>query len=169
MKAPADREQALSLFREGPVLLEQAIADLPETYLDAVPAKGGWTIRQIVHHIVDGDDIWKIGIKMALGNENAELSLTWYSAFPQETWGKRWAYSERSIDVSLAFLEATRNHVLQLLESVPDAWTQSVAVRSKTDTELEKVPIGFIIQMQANHVVHHIKRIREIIRELENA
>lgn len=36
--------------------------DIISRYLDAMPSGGGWTIRQIVHHIVDGDDIWKLCI-----------------------------------------------------------------------------------------------------------
>jgi len=42
--------------------------------------------RQIVHHIADGDDLWKTYIKIALGNEQAEFTLAWYLAFPQTEW-----------------------------------------------------------------------------------
>ena len=168
MKAPEDREGTLKLFQEGPALLERVVADLTETQLDAKPAKGGWTIRQIIHHIVDGDDIWKMGIKMALGNTTSEFALVWYSDLSQESWSERWAYHKRSIDVSLALFKATRAHVLQILENRPDGWTQSVAVRGKKDSRVEHVPIGFVIQMQAEHVVHHIKRIQEILHELNN-
>jgi uncharacterized damage-inducible protein DinB len=137
---------------------------LRDSELDFKPSGGGWSIRQIVHHIVDGDDIWKLCIKMAIGNEQAEFSLGWYSSQTQDTWADRWAYSQRSIGTSLSLLKAIREHVLQLLASVPEAWNRAVVVRTPKG-EIEKVPVGFVIQMQADHLLHHVERIRAILRE----
>lgn len=164
MDAPEDREAAISRYREGPILLEQTVMGLRDADLDARPSGGGWSIRQIVHHIVDGDDIWKLFIKMAIGDEQAEFSLRWYSSQTQEAWADRWAYSQRSIGTSLSLLKAMREHVLQLLESVPEAWNRAIVVHTPKG-ESEKVPVGFVIQMQADHVFHHLKRIRAILQE----
>ena len=164
MIAPEDRLGVMARFREGPALLEDAVMNLTDADLDATPSGGGWTIRQIVHHIADGDDIWKLGIKMAMGNEQAEFGLGWYRGMSQQTWGDRWAYSRRSLGASLSLLKAIRTHVLQLLESVPDAWHRAVVVRNRNG-EMEQVPVGFVIQIQGDHVLHHIKRIREILQE----
>ncbi|MCC7018000.1 MAG: DinB family protein [Rhodospirillales bacterium] len=164
MDAPEDRDAAVSRYREGPMLLEQAVTGLSDTALDAKPSGGGWSIRQIVHHVADGDYIWTLGIKMAIGNEEAEFDLKWYGSLTQDTWADRWAYSQRSIAESLALLKATRDHVLQLLESVPEAWKRAVVVRTSKG-EIERVPVGFVIQMQADHVLLHIKRINAIVQE----
>ncbi len=164
MNALKDRHGAISRYREGPTLLEEAVSGLQDADLDRKPSGGGWSIRQIVHHIVDGDDIWKGCIKMAIGNEQAEFALAWYSSQTQDTWADRWAYSQRSIGTSLSLLKATREHVLQLLESVPETWDRSVTVRTKQG-EIERVPVGFVIEMQADHVIHHVERIRAILRE----
>jgi len=164
MNVSEDRDRAIARFREGPELLEHAVTGLRDAELDFTPSGGGWSIRQIVHHIVDGDDIWKLGIKMAMGNEHAEFSLGWYGSQTQDTWADRWAYSQRSIDTSLSLLKAIREHVLQLLVSVPDAWNRTVVVRSPNG-EIENVSVGFVIQMQADHVLHHVERIRAIVKE----
>lgn len=164
MNAPDDRDREVSRYREGPNLLEQAVIGLRDAELDARPPGGGWSVREIVHHIADGDDIWKMCIKMAIGNEQAEFTLAWYSSLAQVTWGDRWAYSRRSIGASLSLLRASRDHVLQLLATVPEAWNRSVAVRS-SQGEIEHVPVGFVVQMQADHVMHHLERIRTILRE----
>lgn len=144
--------------------LERAIADLQDADLDASPPQGGWTIREIVHHIVDGDDIWKACIKMALGNEQAEFALAWYWALPQDVWPDRWAYKARSLEVSMALLRANRNHILQLLEHLPDGWRRSVGFR-KHSGEIEQVPVGFVVEMQADHLLRHVDRILAIRRE----
>jgi uncharacterized damage-inducible protein DinB len=164
MNSPGNRDALLARYREGPIVLERAIADLQDADLDAPPSQGGWTIRQIVHHIVDGDDIWKGCIKMAIGNERAEFALAWYWAQPQDIWANRWAYRERSLDVSMALLRANREHILQLMEHIPDGWSRSVGVR-KSDGEIEQVSVGFVVEMQADHVLHHVNRILAIRRE----
>jgi uncharacterized damage-inducible protein DinB len=164
MIAPEDQIGVIARFREGPALLEDAVLGLTDADLDAAPSGGGWTIRQIVHHVVDGDDIWKLCIKMAVGIERVEFTLGWYSGVPQQTWADRWAYRQRSVGASLSLLKASRLHVLQLLENVPDAWSRVAMVR-KRDGEMEQVPVGFVVQMQADHLLHHIKRIRGILQE----
>jgi hypothetical protein len=166
MKAPDDQESVLSRFMEGPALLERALAGVQDAELDAPPSQGGWTIRQIVHHIVDGDDLWKIGIKVALGNEQAEFSLDWYRTQPQTVWAEKWAYANRSLDVSLALLRAIRDHIDQLVGQVPDGWHRSVGLR-KPDGGIERLPVGAIVEMQADHVEHHVKQIRAIRSELD--
>ena len=67
MKPTGDPETVLTRYREGPALLERTLAGLTAAELDAPPRQGGWTIRQIVHHVADGDDLWKVGLKAALG------------------------------------------------------------------------------------------------------
>jgi len=165
MNTPVDRDAVLTRFREGPALLERAVAGVGDAELDASPAQGGWTIRQIVHHIVDGDDLWKIAIKIALGTEQAEFSLEWYRTQPQEVWAEKWAYAHRSLDVSLALLRAIRNHVEQILAQAPAGWHRSVGFR-KPDGTIERLSVGAIVAMQADHVEHHVKRIRAIRADL---
>jgi uncharacterized damage-inducible protein DinB len=167
MKPPEDQDKLLELFKKGTAILEDALAGLSDSELDYAPSNGGWTIRQIVHHLADGDDLWKIYIKMALGNEQAEFSLKWYSAFPQTEWAKRWNYEKRSIDISLTLLRAIRAHILQLLEYAPDGWTKSVQFRD-SNGEIEALPVGIVIQIQADHIVHHVKRILAIRQEISS-
>lgn len=164
MNAPEDRDGTISRYREGPALLERAVSGLRDADLDGKPSGGGWSIREIVHHIADGDDIWKMCIKMAIGNEQAEFALGWYWSLAQQTWADRWAYKQRSIDTSLSLLKADRAHILELLECVPEAWNRSVAVPTRQG-EIEQVPVGFVIEMQGQHVIHHLERIRAILCE----
>ena len=159
------REIVIARYADGPNQLETAISGLSEEDLDIVGNDCAWTIRQIVHHVVDGDDLWKTCIKMALGNEQAEFSLEWYWAQPQEVWAKNWAYENRSLDVSLALLKANRSHIQQLLGQVPDGWHRSVIFR-KSNGETERMPVGAVVEIQADHVEHHVKQIRAIRSEV---
>ena len=164
MKTPVGKNSVIARYKEGPALLERTLAGLEDADLDTAPTEGGWTIRQIVHHIADGDDLWKTCIKQALGNEKSEFSLDWYRALSQDTWADRWAYMQRSVDVSLSLLRVNRNHVLQLIEHILDGWNKSVGFR-EPNGEIVRVPIGYIIEMLADHVVHHVKQIETILNK----
>ena len=165
MNPTSDRDAVLTRYMEGPALLERALAGLQNAELDAPPLQGGWTIRQIVHHVVDGDDLWKAGIKAALGNEGGEFTLEWYWSVPQqEAWAESWGYAHRSLDSSIALFRAIRDHVAQLMDQVPDAWGRTIEVR-KPNGEVETVSAGFIVEMQADHLEHHVTRILALRRE----
>jgi uncharacterized damage-inducible protein DinB len=167
MTLAADQRSVLRRYLEGPELLERALTGLQDVELDAPPSQGGWTIRQVVHHIVDGDDLWKMCIKAALGNEEGEFTLEWYWELPQDTWADRWGYAHRPLDVSLALFKAIRAHIAQLLEQVPDGWSRSVSVRTPQGTE--RLSVQFVIEMQTEHVAHHVERIAAIRAERGDA
>jgi len=168
MNAADSQASIVARYAEGPAQLEQALTGLQDADLDAPPAQGGWTIRQIVHHLVDGDDLWKLGIKAALGNEKSEFTLEWYWVLPQDTWAERWAYAGRPIDVSLALFTAIRAHVTQLLAHVPDAWDRSILVR-EPDGGTTRLTVGAVVAMQADHLQHHLRRILAIREERAGA
>lgn len=168
MKLPENQSKVLELFKQGSGIIEKALAGLKKSELDYAPTNGGWTIRQLIHHITDGDDLWKTAIKIALGNEQAEFSLQWYSKFPQSAWVDYWSYENRSIEISMALFKANRDHIIQLLENVQDGWSKIIKFR-KPDGGIELVPVGAIVQIQSDHVVHHVKRINEIRQEISGA
>ncbi len=158
MTSQGDESEVLARYAEGPAQLEAALEGLDEASLDVRVSQNGWTVRQVVHHIVDGDDLWKLCIKAALGLEDGEFTLSWYWTQPQDVWAERWKYSARSLDASLALFRAEREHILQLLKHVPDAWQRSIGVR-RPDGQAERMTVGRVIEMQTRHAVHHIAQI----------
>jgi uncharacterized damage-inducible protein DinB len=156
-----DSEAILALYADGPAQLEATLAGLTESELDLALTNGSWTIRQIVHHVVDGDDIWKTCIKAALGNSDGLFSLQWYWDKPQIEWSENWQYANRSLEPSLALLRANRHHIEELVRRSPSAWEKSIRLKWP-DTEEERITIGEVLEMQARHIVGHINDIRMI-------
>ena len=154
-----NREVIIARYADGPDQVEAAIAGLSEGELDIAESDDTWTIRQIVHHIVDGDDVWKVFIKRAIGNPGGKFDLQWYWAMPQDEWVKSWAYASREIEPSLALFHASRGHIVQLLESMPAAWERSLVVRWPNGEE-QKVSVAWVVEMQAQHVPGHLDDIR---------
>jgi hypothetical protein len=82
-KGTSEEDVILTRYADRPTRLTAAIASLTEADLDTALGQESWTIRQIVHPIVDGDDIFKACIKIALGNDHAVFDLQWYWDIPQ--------------------------------------------------------------------------------------
>ena len=157
------RETVIARYADGPNQLEAEIAGLSEGELDLAESDGAWTIRQIVHHLVDGDDLWKMFIKRAIGSPGGQFDLQWYWELPQVEWAKSWAYASRAIGPSLALFRANRDQVVQLLEQIPDIWERSLLVRWPNGKEQE-VKVGWVVKMQAKHLTGHIEDIHRALQ-----
>lgn len=164
MKAHArDSEVILAAYANGPDQLETAIEDLADSDLDLALSPDSWTIRQTVHHIVDGDDLWKTAIKAALGDSRALFTFQWYWDIPQDTWAERWDYAGRPIEPSLALFRANRRQIAQLLERNQDAWERYTLITLPNGEE-RPVSISYVVEMQTQHVTDHIADIHRILR-----
>lgn len=153
----------LALYADGPRRLEEVLQGISNAKLDLTLSADSWSIRQIVHHLADGDDIWKACIKMALGNANGLYSLAWYWEKEQLEWSKDWNYAGRDIEPSLALLRANRRHIIDLIQPITRTWEMSVRLYQPDGAE-GRISIGEVIAMQAGHIVGHIQDIRAIRR-----
>lgn len=150
------RLSLLEMYAAGPDKLEAFIEGLPDDSLSNHPGGGEWSIREIIHHIVDGDDIWNTCIKAAMGNQDGEFTLQWYWDLPQLTWSKNWKYGTRSIKNSLALFRANRAHIVELLRLSPDTWDRAIAIHWPGDEGLSKVSIEDVVRMHVDHLNGHL-------------
>ncbi len=157
-----DATQAiLAQYADGPSLLDSALAGLSETDLDLALSADSWSIRQTVHHLVDGDDLWKACIKMALGNSEALFSLQWYTVKSQMEWSGNWAYSHRGLEPSLALYRASRRHIVDLLEHIPGACEKSIRFDRPGKEEM-LITVFDVVELHVRHLTEHIKTIKAI-------
>jgi len=157
-----DPDELIANYGNCPSQLEAAVIGLSELNLDIGKNAESWTIRETIHHIADGDDMWKLFIKRAIGNPNGEYTFDWYWQVPQDEWAKRWNYQERSIEPSLALFRANRNHIVQLLRHTPGALEKSLRVRWPTKLGEQDVKVALVVEGQTQHVLAHIAEIGEI-------
>jgi hypothetical protein len=161
LKKPISKAGELLVhYANGPAQLEAALADLKRADLDIALDDVSWTVRQIVHHVVDGDDVWKYCIKLALGNSDPIFDLRWYLVKPQIQWAELWAYQDRDIDPSLALFTANRKHIVQLIQAIEGSWERTTLIQLIDKQDI--VTVGWVVEMQCNHVKGHIEDIRRI-------
>jgi hypothetical protein len=151
----------LARYAGGPAKLAAVIAGLEESQLDLSESSDSWSIRQIVHHVADGDDLWKIPIMAALGNDQGTFSLHWYWDKPQDEWATSWDYAGRPIESSIDLFTANRRRTAELLQRSPDAWERSIWIQLP-DGDRRRASVGFMVEMQANHVDGHVDDINRI-------
>jgi hypothetical protein len=156
-------EGILKQYAEGPSLLDSALSGLSESDLDLAPSTDSWSIRQIVHHIVDGDDIWKSCIKAALGNNDASFSLQWYTVKTQMEWSESWAYASRGLESSLALFRANRRHIVDLLEHIPGSFEKTIRFKPSEKQEM-CITVFDVVELHVRHLEEHIKEIQRILQ-----
>lgn len=155
-----ESEELIKQYANGVTHLREAIAALSDTELDMALDEHHWTIRQIVHHVVDGDELWKTCIKAAFGS-NEPFTMNWYWNVSQDSWVELWQYAKRDVEPSLALLQINRERIIQLLRVIPNALEQEITVRWPDEGE-QKGTVHDVIKMQVNHVAEHIAEIYAI-------
>ncbi len=155
-------KEILYAYSQGPKLLSSALHDIPIELLDLAPDKENWSIRAIIHHIVEGDDLFVPFIKQALGGLGGEYQMDWYFNLPQNEWGKRWGYDKRGINTALALYSANRNHISSILDSVGEPWNYKLII-TWPDHEPIEYNIPDIMDIQIHHLDEHLREIQNIL------
>ena len=147
-------EEVLALYAAEADRLEAALADLPEASLDVSLAAGEWTIRQIVHHLAEGETVWSVYLRMALGAPGSTARLDWYPG--NEAWADALDYANRPVEPAVMLFKAQRAYNAQLLRHLSDRWEQHIIVRD------QEMTVGAIVGLLAEHAVEHVGEIRKI-------
>lgn len=156
-------EDTLERYANCPDELETTVSGLSEEDVALSSAPGEWSIRQIVHHIADGDDLWSMALKAALAGPGFHYSHEWYST--DNAIAEPLDYAGRAIAPSLALFRAHRAHIVQLMQLLPDAWERYILFRWPGTEVEEQVTTARIIRSQARHAETHIEEIRRILRK----
>ncbi len=157
-----DPAGVLTRFKAAPSELEALLGDLPAGRLQTEAHPGGWSLAQVVHHIADGDDLWKACILAGLGEATPVFGLEWYWSLPQDQWSQSWHYASRSIADSLALLRANRSITATILARTAHWWDRQVTIRSRSG-ELKTTTLLDVVEGQAEHAMQHIEEIRRAL------
>ena len=96
---PDERRAAIEAIAQTPERLKAAIAGLSAGQLDTPYREGGWTVRQVVHHLPDSHMNAYIRFKLALTENEPTIN-----PYDEALWPKSGDYRERPIEVSLILL-----------------------------------------------------------------
>jgi hypothetical protein len=149
------RRELIAQYREGPGVIEELVAALSEEDLDRAPADGGWTAREVIHHLADSEMRSAIRVRQLLAEDEPVIQ-----GYDEGEWAQRLHYDDRPAGPSVTALRASRETTADLLDRLgEDDW-------SRSGTHTESGP-GYSVErwleIYAAHAHDHAEQIREAV------
>ncbi|WP_445293348.1 YfiT family bacillithiol transferase [Cohnella sp. 56] len=148
------RRQLIESIGGIAVRLRQAVEGAGAERLNAPYRPGGWTVRQVVHHLADAGMNAYIRFKRGL-TEDRPIAGT----FREDLWAELNDYSETPVEVSIMLLEALHVRFAILLTRMQPAEFQ----RSVTSPTHGAMTLDAALQRYVWHAQHHIAQINSSI------
>ncbi len=136
-----------------PAAVRQAVAGLSDEQLDTPYRPGGWTLRQVVHHIPDSHLNSYVRFKWALTEDEPAIKT-----YEEARWAELADYRTVPIETSLDFLDLLHQKWAALLRSLtPEQWS-----RRFVHPEWGKIDLATTLGVYAWHGRHHLAHITTI-------
>jgi hypothetical protein len=145
------RAAQIARYREGPAVLEQALAGISPEELDCRPAPGQWSPREVVHHTADSELTAAIRLRRLLAEEGPVIH-----GYDEMEFSRRLHYGDRPLAPSLAAVRAARETSADIL----DRLTESEWGRAGTHSESGPYSVADWLRIYADHCHDHADQIR---------
>lgn len=151
---PERREEWIVQIGETPARLRAAVHGLTEPQFDTRYREGGWTVRQVVHHLPDSHLNAYVRFKLALTEDNPTIK-----PYEEALWAELPDTRGTAVGVSLTMLDALHRRWVVLLRAMGDAdWS-----RTFFHPEQQKsLRLDRILAMYAWHGRHHVAQITSL-------
>lgn len=160
-----DVNKALEAYAAGPDMLKSALAGLSGEDLDRPGIQGGWTIREIVHHLADTDVRQTNYTKVALVSSGSTIEFDWHPG--NRSIARSLGYGRLPVEPSLTLFRANREHFSRILRAIPPAWDYYINVKESREAEGYKVTVAEWVEGMARHLQEHLQEIAEIRKQWE--
>ena len=148
--APAQRRLWIAEIAEAPAKLRAALANLTPAQLDTPYRDGGWSVRQVAHHLPDSHMNAYVRFKLALTED-----LPVVKPYDEAAWAKLADVALTPVQTSLAMLEALHDRWVRLLGTLDDA----AFARAFRHPERGLMRLDQNLAMYAWHGRHHVAHI----------
>jgi uncharacterized damage-inducible protein DinB len=150
MLTPTERQEKIDKIRKLPAALEAAVRGMTDQQLDTPYREGGWTVRQVVHHLADSHMNAFVRMKLILTEERPTVK-----PYDQERWAELPDVQRMPIGSSLMMLQGLHERWCMLLERVPEtAWSRAAVHPESGEMTLER-----LLTIYASHGEKHIGHI----------
>jgi uncharacterized damage-inducible protein DinB len=149
-----ERREAVAAIREAPARLRDAVTGLSDEQLDTPYREGGWTPRQVVHHVADSHLNGYVRMKWALTEETPTLK-----PYDQPSWAEL-PDSRAPVDLSLELLDALHTRWLLLIEALDE----DDLARRLVHPEGGEPTVDSLLTLYAWHGRHHTAHITSLRR-----
>jgi hypothetical protein len=144
------RPRLIDDIAAAPQRMRSAVAGLTDAQLDTPYREGGWTVRQVVHHVPDSHMNSYIRFKLALTEHEPTIK-----PYDESVWAELIDARTAPIEPSLNLLEGLHHRWVFLLRSLSEEDVE----RKFFHPELGVVTIDKYISLYAWHGKHHVAHI----------
>ena len=121
-----DRTTLIAQYQDGYRVVAEALAGATDAQLDARPAPGKWSAREVVHHLADSEMTGAARLRLLVATDNPQIF-----AYDQEAFVAKLFY-DRPIAASLDAFKAARRATGEILERMSDAdWARAAGTHSE--------------------------------------
>ena len=149
----AQRETCIGQVAAAPAQLRAAVAGLTAAQLDTPYREGGWTVRQVVHHVPDSHMNAYIRFKFGLTEEAPAIKT-----YEEKDWARTPEVAATPVDVSLALLDALHLRWVTLLRSM----TPAQFARTIKHPEWGTPSLDSMLALYAWHGRHHTAHVTSL-------
>lgn len=157
---PPNAEQKQSFLAEitqTPANLRAAVKGLSETQLDTPYRDGGWSVRQVVHHLPDSHMNAYIRFKLALTEQEPTIK-----PYAEDRWAALSDTKSTPVEVSLTLLDSLHDRWTRLLRSLTaEEWKRTFRHPEMGPMTLEKT-----LALYAWHGRHHVAHVTELRKRM---
>ncbi|HEY0786921.1 MAG TPA: putative metal-dependent hydrolase [Acidobacteriaceae bacterium] len=148
---PGPDRTSLAAIAELPARLAEALSGLEAAQLDTPYREGGWTLRQLAHHVADSHINAYTRLRLALTEEWPVIK-----PYREARWAELWDACTLPVEASLALLVPLHARWSSLLESLSSAdWTD----RGYTHPENGRVSLAQMGALYSWHGRHHTAQV----------
>ncbi len=153
-----ERCSAIEAIASAPQHLRQAVSGLSDAQLDTAYRPGGWTVRQLVHHVADSHMNAYTRFRLALTEDSPTIK-------PYDE--ARWADLEdaRSLpaDVSLRLLDAMHERWVALLRVTPPESFQRILMHPENGP----MTVDTLLSIYSWHGRHHTAHVTALCERMQ--
>ncbi len=139
-------------IRQLPSFAREAVHGFTEEQLDTRYREGGWTIRQVLHHLADSHANAYIRFRLILTEDNPTLK-----PYDQDLWAALSDAAHAPIAASLAMLEGIHDRWSRLIETLDEAALERTAFHPENGT----MTAMDVLRTYARHGEHHVRQISD--------
>jgi len=154
----ARRRAFIAEIAAAPGALARGVSGLAETQLDTPYREGGWTVRQVVHHVPDSHMNAYVRFKLALTEEQPAIK-----PYDEARWAELGEARLGAVETSLALLDALHRRWVALLDQLDEAQFRRTLVHPEQGT----INLDWLLALYAWHGRHHTAHITSLRERME--
>ena len=148
--------RSIMMIEAAPVTLQKRLETISEKDLELTYKAGGWTIRQIVHHMADSHMNMLCRFKLALTETNPTIK-----AYNQDLWASMADYQTAPVESSVMLFTGIQQRLTALLKVMSEEDFKKTYYHPEYKKEYT---LAEATQLYAWHGMHHTAQIDGIFK-----